>query len=163
MKILVLCQDNRPKHANPYVNYFPVSLEFAGKFANAFCKALLIEDAHTIAFGRDFGKDETNCFIFNRVNEHRRTMFKNNGADWVICLSNLVTIGPTGNCMTIITHPTHLNADDIEKFSKSMTASLPEGWSASCFSEFSSRYEDEIFHYMEENAKLKALLAELHK
>lgn len=163
MKVLALCPDELPDNANTLVNYYPTSPEFAGKFVNSFCKALIIEEAHTIAFGRDFGKDETNCFIFNRINEHRRTIFKNNGADWVICLNDLVTIGPTGNCITIITHPMHLNADDIERFSRSMTTSLPGDWSASNFSEFASRYEDEISFYREENLKLKDKISRLNR
>ena len=163
MRVLVLCPDKLPGNANPLFNYYPTSPAFAGRFVDSFCKALLIEEAHTIAFGRDFDKDETNCFIFNRINEHRRAMFKNNGADWAICLSDLVILGSTGNCITIITHPMHLNTDDIEKFSKSMVTGLPGDWSVSYFSEFASRYEDEISFYREENLKLKVKVSRLSR
>lgn len=163
MRVLVLCPDTRPENANENVNFFPVSPEFAGKFVDAFCNAMLIEEAHDIAFSRDFKNDETNIFIFNRVNEYRRAMFKNNGADWVICLESLMVNGPSGNCITIISEPMYISGNDTKQLLTAMAKSLPGSWNTAYFSEFSYRFEDEIAYYREENFRLKDKISKLNR
>lgn len=163
MRVLVLCPDRRPENANPEVSYYPISPTFAGTFVDAFCKALDVIEAHTIAFGRDFEKDETNVFIFNRVNEYRRAMFKNNGADWVICLESLMVNGPSGNYITIISEPMYISGNDTKQLLTTMTQSLPGSWNSAYFSEFSYRFEDEIAYYREENFRLKDKISKLNR
>ena len=163
MRVLVLCPDTRPKNANENVNFFPVSPEFAGKFVDAFCEVMLIEEAHDIAFSRDFKNDETNIFIFNRINEHRRAMFRNNGADWVICLANLMGCDQDGRCMTVISQPMFINPDETRSALKKIAKELPGNWNLALFSDFASRFEDEIAFYRDENFRLKERIDNLNK